>query len=436
MSDRAARIERIKRIQRIKALQAGQEAPAAPEETLYEKAKDIGGKTLQGGLRALDYAGGLARTSIAGVPNAINVMAGNPSVVHPEDLVQALKGNAPSSEELLARAEVPEMGSVGIPFTDKKITGRDVLGFGLDVVTDPLTHGLGGAGKAAKAAKIASLEPAVEGVGRTIYKGGFGAIDRELAEKGVKPLSDQLFEKGFVGTSSGARKATNKIRMQAGKDINEVVAKVGQVEVKPDFSNAYDTIAKMRKDPGLIKEADALDDFVRTYEQKGPTQRAYTVADALEIKRNLRQALPQNVYRQTAFGAKPIGPATKVEKQVAAAFTKATDDVGGEALKAADLTYGQAKAALPLLEREAKKAARKKAVTVVDAMIAGGSFAAPNVGLPALALKKTAEAANSTLGRTLLGQTLRAGQKPIAATLRRGARGLAETMEEDNGNNR
>jgi NAD(P)-dependent dehydrogenase (short-subunit alcohol dehydrogenase family) len=458
--DRAQRIERIKRIERIRALE--EQAQSQPEEpTTTQNVLDVGKKGLMLGLRGLDYAGGIARTAYAGVPNAVNILAGNPSVVNPEDLLAALKGRAPTTADYLERAQVPEMGSVDVPFTNAKITGRDVLGFAGDVATDPLTYV--GAPGGSKALRAASLEPAIEGAGRKIFKGGFGSIDRELAEKGVAPISETLFKEGFVGTSEGARKATNALRETAGQDINKAVAAAGDIRVKPDFSEALSTINNMRKDPGLKNEADSLEKFVKMYDEKNhlppnayeilnqlkespllqneakdletllissQKETGYPLAEALQMKRNLRQNLPANVYKPTQYGAQPISQATQVEKQMVSAITDATDKAGGEALKKANKAYGQTKAALPLLQREAKKEARKKGITVVDALLAGGSFGAPQVGIPALALKKAVEAANTTAGRTALGQALRVGQKPLAIGIRRGGKALSDQLEE------
>ena len=64
------------------------------------------------------------------------------------------------------------------------------------------------------------------------------------------------------------------------------------------------------------------------------------------------------------------------------------------------------------------KAARTKGVTVLDATLAAAAATNPALFLSMLAAKKGVQAANTTAGRTLLGQTLNAAKQPISVLLR------------------
>lgn len=89
--------------------------------------------------KIVKYPIGLMETGLAG---AAGLAKGDSTVVTPDTVVQALKGNAPAAEEYLARLGVPESGSLTVD--GHTITGRQAMGFGADVLS---TMGVAGAAK-------------------------------------------------------------------------------------------------------------------------------------------------------------------------------------------------------------------------------------------------------------------------------------------------
>ena len=86
-------------------------------------------------LKGLDYAGGLGRVSGAGLVNIPYSLSTGQSLTKEDDVLKALRGEAPSTAEYLNRAGVSG-------------TSADVLGFVGDVALDPTTYLSGGATKA------------------------------------------------------------------------------------------------------------------------------------------------------------------------------------------------------------------------------------------------------------------------------------------------
>ena len=219
------------------------------DPTVGEQVKS-GAKAVGGGLlTALDYLGGLSRTNIANQLEEISKAAGevtkkdatlgqrakgllktaayvNPlagpallaseyfgtpeagDVVGKEELVKAVKGEAPSSSEYLEKAGVPELGSVQVPLLGEaiggvnsmltgneltpeqiqelgKVTGRGVLGFGGDILTDPLTYLTGGLSKAGKAGEavqktVQAPKTLIQQAGKKLYGSGLKSADVAL----------------------------------------------------------------------------------------------------------------------------------------------------------------------------------------------------------------------------------------------------------------
>jgi hypothetical protein len=78
----------------------------------------FGAKALDVGGRALDYAGGIARTGLANSPAGSMAdmlqayLRKKPLVSQPGDIGRALVGKAPRSDEYMERAGIPEGGSL------------------------------------------------------------------------------------------------------------------------------------------------------------------------------------------------------------------------------------------------------------------------------------------------------------------------------------
>lgn len=419
-------------------------------------AKQVASKALDYGLRGLDYIGGLSRTGAYTVADEVGELLGREDSIDSGDaLLSALKGQAPSSSEYLKK--------MGI----ENPTAAAALGFVSDIALDPLTYlslgstALGkGVAKAAteKGAKgllgkvgkagLTVLDPsdAIGALGSKIYKGGFGSIDQELAAKGVRPISEALEREGKIVTSEGARKATNEMRLKAGARLGDIYKGVDDVGVTvlPKLDNAYKTIANMRKDKNLVDVADSLEAWVKNYD---PLQGGAKlgVQEAANIKTQLRSTIPTKAFTPAEFGGSVLLPgAKKAQGEVAGAFDEAIKSIvpSKPMLEETLAQYATATNAIPLLNREAKKAARKKGISVVDAALGGAAFGGvmgENQGLSAggataLGTKKLAEAANTTLGRTLLGLGTKGSRRITGSILRRQLSDLGRNEENGNGN--
>lgn len=161
-----------------------------------EDGQSLGSMALEGTVRALDYAGGVARTAAAGLADAGQLAKAGAQGLIPGgknfeqaladidfatregDVSEAFKGNAPTTAQFMERAKVPEgekydlMPEVRVPLTDIKLgegksSTRDIVGFAGDVALDPLTYMTGGLSAAAKAGAKASAK-----AGQNIVKAG------------------------------------------------------------------------------------------------------------------------------------------------------------------------------------------------------------------------------------------------------------------------
>jgi hypothetical protein len=170
-------------------------APIEEEKDWEDKALEYASSALEKAepvLKVLGYPGGLVRGAIAG---GLEAATGRDDLV---DIKDVLKGEAPSSTEVLEKLGVKEMGSLSdvLPElyseTGKGIalqkgglfdpTTRGTLGFAADVVTDPLTY-LAGAGIAAKGAEAASESKPMFQRLRNVLSDQRGSFDTSLKPK-------------------------------------------------------------------------------------------------------------------------------------------------------------------------------------------------------------------------------------------------------------
>jgi hypothetical protein len=436
------------------------EAPAQPEE-----GSSIGGKILQGGLKAMDYLGGLSRTAIANKPEMQLMQAiidqengtqANRLSQGGDEMIAALSGNPKSSSELMQARGVPAMGTITLPGLGE-VTGRGAVGLLADAASDPLSSVSLASTRAGQALLTASkagglkgllanggravqhlLDPSelIEGAGKKIFKGGFGSIDDELAEQGTASLTDLLWDRGFKGSAEKARKTAVDIGQQAMNKRQAIYNQLDEAGQKiiPNLDGADEVVQKMLADPGLEDKAKAISDYLEKYRLEpkgelidgvgyinGPRQRrAFDVSNASNIKTNLYQSLPDSAYTLNEYGGRTLTSQGKqTKKELAKALKEGIEATPrGDEISALNEIYGTTAEAIPLLQREAKKGARKKGVSVVDAMLLGGGAINPG-SLGILAAKKAIEAANTTTGRTYIGQTLKAGAAPMAGTYRK-----------------
>ena len=212
------------------------QTPEAKEGEGWARAKAVGMDTLDKTVRALDYVGGIGRTSAAGLYDLGAVLTGAPTVTRVGDVGRAFKGDAPLTSEFLQRAGAPEGPKLseaapwafsetgeGLPFEKGGMfdpSVRGAVGFAGDVATDPLTYLTGGTATALKAGSqggrflkqpskqvveglketAGKLSPAQKAVGKYgdhVYQQALKNVDKKTAEFGAKPISKTLLEATF-----------------------------------------------------------------------------------------------------------------------------------------------------------------------------------------------------------------------------------------------
>lgn len=367
-------------------------------------------KALDYGTRALDYPGGFMR---AGLANVAGLVSGRGSVVKPEDLKAAAKGQGPNSAEYLERLGVSEGPSVELPLVGKTSL-RDAEGLALDIATDPLTA----ISKGVKAIRpglaklVRPLSEGAESAGKAAYKSGLKKVDEKLLEKGAKPVSELLLKEGKTGTTAKLAKDAEAIGKTAKADraaLYEQASKVGAtVDMTKVLEKSTEAVAKMKADPGLRPTAEKLEELLNRYKEAG----AIDLATASDWKTNLYNALPESAY--DAHG-KVKGPAAKVQKQLAEDFRKAIVSAGnaaeaglGDKIDKLNETMQTTLTAKKPMAMQVRRAGTPNLVTSVDAMLAagGGALTDPTTAVGLLAAKKAADAAKTTYVRTKGGKLL------------------------------
>lgn len=392
-------------IAELKALKSPTVMGLKADPSMFEQ-HDLLGEGLELGARALDFPGGLIRTGAAGLMG----------VAGKEDFKKALSGQAPTSAQYLERGgvspgfEVPK----DVPVVGG-LTGRDVEGFALDVASDPLTL----LSKGYRALRPAG--GAVERAGENVYKSGLKNVDKQLSEKGKKPIADLLLEERKTGNMAKLSEDSQKIGAAAKKERDALYSQASDAGAVVDMtkvaSGAREKLAKIRENPGMRDAADRLEEFLSKYEAEGFVD----IQAVSDWKTALYDSLPQN-----AFGpnGKVKGPIKAFEKTLAndfkTAIEKSADDVApglGKKISQANEKMSTVIEAKKPFAREVRKEVTKNAVTQVDPMIAtvGGGIGASLGGAPGALIgggvayggKNLARAANSTGGRTRGGLLLK-----------------------------
>lgn len=187
-----------------------------PGNEILDAAEDVAKTVGSGALRAADYAGGLGRVTYQTVED----LAREAPLARDGDLKRALLADAPTTEEYLERAGVPE--------------GYDRMAAGMlgDIAKDPFTYGTLGLSalprlaklpKAARAGKWGSLLDRLEGlvpkvrpdildkvpratetIGSKIYRSGLKELDIEGTKYGKEPVSEVLENADIAGWTMGS----------------------------------------------------------------------------------------------------------------------------------------------------------------------------------------------------------------------------------------
>ena len=380
--------------------------------------------------RVLDYPGGHIRTAAAETYDLLNTMLGNKPIVTNEDVLNALKGKAPSSAEYLGRAGMTEGPSVMIPGTTTRISTRDAIGFALDLAADPLTElsnmvkQVPYIGKLVRGGGLAT-----EAMGDWIYSSAFKKVDAKLAAKGVEPFSEvmrngvftkeaaQTLEKhgiqvpehltqGVAGTTMSVAEKADAMSNAVGKVRQAVYEKADQLGAKVNlgaegtFKKAEGVIANMKKDPGLRPQAEALEEMLGRYKAEGPV----SLANASDFKSNLYDALPNTAF--DGFG-KLKAKANQFKLALASDLKDAIVKSGngaerglGDAVDHINERWGILLEARKPMQKQTTQAAGQGLGSWIDGVILGSGH------VSALAAKKAMELAGTTAARTYVGKAI------------------------------
>lgn len=381
----------------------GKPFDAAPEQEASSEDPGLGSKALDYGLRALDYPGGLVRTGAAGLMG----------VAGKDDFAKAFRGKAPTSADYLERGGVDEGFRVNLSPAEGDTSLRDIEGFALDVLSDPLTaiaKGVRGAkGLAGKAADVAlnPAEKALDRAGTGLYKSGLKKIDERLLEKGAKPVSELLLKEGKAGTtkqlSVEAKKIASELANKRATAYERATALGAQIDMTDVVKNAEAEVARLRRDPGMAQAADNMAELLDKYKSQGFVD----VGTASEWKTNLYNALPETAFDQTG---KIKAPLKKVQMALAQDFKNAIVDAGNKAEKGLgdhidkiNEKWGTLIGAEKPMKMQIRRGNTANNLTSVDAMLGGtvGMYTQdPVSALGAIALKKAADASKTTYART------------------------------------
>lgn len=423
---------------RERAQLAEQEVPM-PEQSLLEKAKDVGLKGLDVAGRAMDIPAGAVRAGVAG---GLEALTGKELVdVGAEDI---FKGNVPSSSEIMAKLDIPEGYSLsdilpgmysetgeGIKlqrggFLDP--SARGAVGLALDVATDPLTYaslGTSALAKVGKAGKVAAdvAEKALTPIGtlagkrsKTLYKKAFEKVDTNLKPLN-KPysISEILSKDKFKGNLMEATERVSKINQEAGTDIGKILKQASEkgavVDMTKEFEPALTYAQELRKmpTPEAAKLADDIDNRVMyAWEKSGgkmPVDKAnelksfindqiknsgFAAGDEAALSTQARKAIAGDLSEGIKSAVK------SQDKELYNKLEKTNKVYSSTSGQVQDEMFKQAKTV-----KELNEGGVIPGVSQVDLMLAGlGATTGSAEGWLPLIAKKAGQAAMSTKGRT------------------------------------
>lgn len=375
--------------------------------------------------RGLDYAGGGARTAAAQLAQLFT----DKQITKPEDLMMAVKGKAPTTDEYLKRAGVPEGASLsdafpgmysqtgeGLPLQKGGAldpTVRGAAGFVGDVALDPLTYlTLGGSG-AAKTA-LNPTAKAIEKAGEKLYKSGFKAADTRLAERGLEPVSGYALEQGMWGGRKSLLEQMEKRKDQLMTARDELYNKLTQKGAKVDLNKAeqkaLNNITELSgKGYGSSEKAESLLETLSKRPTPDLPGGGLSLSKASGIKSSLYDMLPPSAFdvngRLTNDGKKMLQDLSQGYRQeIVGAANRAEPGMGNavDAINAEFAAYANAKK--PIMKDLAVDE-RKNLITQVKAAL--------GIKEPAMAaMMYTAQGLNSPAFRTGAGLLMnKAGTK-------------------------
>lgn len=368
-------------------LSGGAAQESKPEESsAWDTAKEIGGRVLDVGLKTLDLPGGVVRTLVQGATDIPYYLRTGETVTKPEDYINMLKGEAPTSEEFMARQGIE-------PGMD-----RTAVGIAKDIALDPMTYMTLGASGLAKGTANA---------GKKLYKSGLKAIDLEAAKYGKEPVSELLMSKGITGSAESIQKQMDDLAKAYKTQRDQVLRAAdkagGRVSMADAMKPLQDKISEIRlsKDPNLQAVADTMEQDLAKYIELDPTN--ITPSQGSGFKSSTYNQMPDSAYALAS--RTPIGKALNKEKArglkeaVEAAVEKSSGKYSADELRELNDKLGRLLTTEKKAASEAAKEINKNAVTQVDAM-------ALAVDPKAYVAKQAIKALNMTGPRTAIGKKM------------------------------
>jgi len=184
--------------------------------------------------RFLDYSSGIGRTAVAHTLPAMALRKlGGAELTPGEDILRALKGEAPQPSEYIQEA--------GIDLSPGQKLATDVYG---GMIADPATYtGIGALGKLAQLKKIpkalkVALAPQ-RAAGKAVYKRAYSEADEAAAAAGkeLQP-SEIMYEAGAPSslTSGGVKKNYEKVIRQKEAQRQPIIDMVDEAGVQPNLN--------------------------------------------------------------------------------------------------------------------------------------------------------------------------------------------------------
>jgi hypothetical protein len=382
----------------------------APAATTKVGLPEIG----EGALKVLGYPGNLARGAIGG---AYELATGRDDIVNAEDV---LKGEAPGFSEMMNKADILQ----DYPKT------RGVVGFGLDVATDPLTYLAGPISAAAKAEKaglgikalnavvnpVEALGRGLERGGSAIYKSAFDKADRELATRyGKESIADILKAERFKGGMDEAALKADEINKAAGEELGalrEYAGNLGKMGTPSDLSRAEEVVKEYAssKIPSIKKIGSDLRDELESI--KLGTEPMYP-SEAAAQKKTLRDIIGGDSAFDAAKSA-PERAQKRFNKALMSSYSEAENQAMGKLPEQEYQLYQELKKKYGAtskfiqnkLQKEGTKELNRTGVMPSALDTAFGTLAlatADKPGLAALAAKKGRDILRMTPVKTRLG---------------------------------
>jgi hypothetical protein len=380
------------------------DAELAEDQPAKEQSDNL--NKLTTAMRALDYTGGFTRSKLA-------QLAG---LVKQEEIDRALKlkGDFPSSDELLGRSGAPK-GKL-----------RSAAGFIGDIVIDP-SMGAGLVGKLAKPGwKLANAirhigRPAgsmTATAGKALYKSGFKELDlaARTAGKGEKAVSDVAWKhKDKLGSydprtirlSDRYNKLMAELKSNRDK-IRDAAEEAGAIFDPEKHSKKFiDYIEHLKKDPLTAPTGDDLLKLAGEYAERGKVP----ISTAEQWKENAMNAA-RSQYKNPITPNIPLARAHKVRgSEIRHGIVDEIDSVipgQGSVYDAVNEDLGALLTGSGRMESNVGKAVRSNVFTPVDAMLGTVSTASQGAkaGVEAMAAKKLADVMKFPGPRTSVGYAM------------------------------